>query len=76
MWGNRNVCIFLQTFCQDEMLNGLCTRLAQILVFISYAVCTVCSSVNRKHGVAVEEVWRDLAHVAGKTRICSSESDD
>jgi len=39
MWGNRNVCVFLQTFCQDEMLNGLCMRLAQILVVISYMYC-------------------------------------
>lgn len=39
MWGNRNVCIFSQTFCQDEMLNGLCARLAQRLVVISYMFC-------------------------------------
>lgn len=33
------ICIFSQTFCQDEMLNGLCKRLAQRLVVISYMIC-------------------------------------
>lgn len=50
------------------MLNGLCTRLAQRLDVVSYMFCLFL------RGVAVEEVWMDLAHVAGKTQIFSSES--